>query len=794
MIFKFRSRGFQSLLWIMAMILGADALSGTAAPNSALRITAAGKTTIVLPAQTIPAEETAAQELQHYLSQITGSDCRIISENAEVAPGGAVIYVGQTQFAQKNLRGGKTFADEEWAMQTVGSALILTGGRPRGTLYSVYHFLEDVAGVRWWNPWEEFVPRLGVLPVPQLDKRSQPAFNYRDIYSLYGHDGGRFAARSRINRDGDAAMEAKYGGSRAYGPPYHVHTFFLYLPPAEYFKEHPDWYSTNTGGVPTQLNLSNPDMRAEVLRKLKEYIRSSREAARKAGQPAPEVFSISHQDNLDGFNSPADKALSEREGSQAAPLLDFINYLADSIKDEFPGVYLDTLAYQITEPLPKTIRPRDNVIIRLTNTTSNSLEPLTAPRNKVFHDLVKTWGAAAKNLRVWEYHVNYSSTNELPYPSAQNYGADYRYMLANNVTGIFTEFEYPEYSDLRDFKLWIMVKQLEDPTLEYSRLAKTFTDGFYGAAGPDVLAYVKLLEAAARTHSADVMWWMPSLADHNYLTVDFYLEANRLFDAAAKKVAADEVLSRRVRYARLSLDRSALILAPRLRNEWEKTGKSAASFPFDFPGISQRYIQTRMEQAKIRLPAAAQDDEIAKVQEETRSLLVQANAVRPAKFRDVPFDSLHDVLPLTANLFIKSIQRVEDPESEVGLAVKRVFTEDDYPKYELPFQTGFYDRKNKVFFEKGTQITAELLKGPGYHWVKLGTYTINNRDKDSPYVYFFKTWEIQFPVNDAFDPKKPADQKYDVWASIKGTGPKVGGNAGTENALYIDRVVVIDAS
>ncbi len=745
---------------------------------------------IVLPQNATLPEQTAADELQNYLARITGGNFSVIRENGVLPPHS--ISVGKTNFQTKTLPTANSLKDEEWLIRELAGQLIIVGGGARGTLYGAYHFLEDVAGVRWWNPWEESVPVSRVLTLTGLNRRGRPAFSYRDIYSLYGNDGGRFAARSRINRDGDAAIDAKYGGSRNYGPPYHVHTFFLYLPPEQYFKDHPDWYSVNTGGVPTQLNLSNVEMRTEVLRKLKEYIRTSHEAARKAGKPAPDVFDISHQDNLDGFNSPADKALSEREGSQAAPLLDFINYLADNIKDEFPDVYLDTLAYQITEPLPKTIRPRGNVIIRLTNTTSNSLQPLTSPRNKAFHDLVKTWGTAAKNLRVWEYHVNYSSTNELPYPSAQNYGADYRYMLANNVSGIFTEFEYPNYSDLRDFKLWIMVKQLEDPTLEYSQLAKSFTDGFYGAAGPDVLAYVKLLEAAARTHSSDVMWWMPSLADHNYLTVDFYLKANRLFDSAAKKVAADETLSRRVRFARLSVDRSALILAPRLRNEWQQSGKGAA-FPFDVAGISKRYVQTRTEQAQMRLPSAAQETEIAEVQEEIKGLLVQARTTRPAKFRDVPFESFHDVLPLTANLFIKSIQRVEDPESEVGLAVKRVFADEDYPKYELPFQTGFYDRKNNVIFEKGTEITAELLKGPGYHWVKLGTYTVNNRDKDSPYVYFFWSWEIQFPVNDAFDPKKPADQKYDVWASVKGTGPKVGGNEGAENALYIDRVVVIDA-
>ncbi len=52
-----------------------------------------------------------------------------------------------------------------------------------------------------------------------LDLRGVPVFQYRDIYMLYGLDGGRFAARNRANREGDARITAQYGGSLDYGPP-----------------------------------------------------------------------------------------------------------------------------------------------------------------------------------------------------------------------------------------------------------------------------------------------------------------------------------------------------------------------------------------------------------------------------------------------------------------------------------------------------------------------------------------------------------------------------------------------
>ena len=61
-------------------------------------------------------------------------------------------------------------------------ALVLAGGRPRGTLYAVYHYLEDVAGVRWLTPATDHVPTHGKLPLPKGDMRGKPAMPYREIY------------------------------------------------------------------------------------------------------------------------------------------------------------------------------------------------------------------------------------------------------------------------------------------------------------------------------------------------------------------------------------------------------------------------------------------------------------------------------------------------------------------------------------------------------------------------------------------------------------------------------------
>ena len=202
--------------------------------------------TIMLPPDPSLPEQTAARELAHYLGKITGATFTLAQEQTAVGVTTA-IHVGPTQFVLGQGIDQSKLAPEEWIIRTVGPNLILVGGRPRGTLYAVYRFLEETLGVHWWTAWEESVPNKPTLAVGPLDLRGKPVIRYRDIYMLYGRDGGRFAARNRLNRDGDTRISKEYGGCMDYGPPYHVHTFNKYIPPKKFFADHPDWFSEIKG-------------------------------------------------------------------------------------------------------------------------------------------------------------------------------------------------------------------------------------------------------------------------------------------------------------------------------------------------------------------------------------------------------------------------------------------------------------------------------------------------------------------------------------------------------------------
>jgi len=252
----------------------------------------------------------------------------------------------------------------------------------------------------------------------------------------------------------------------------------MYFPPEEYFATHPEWYSLIKGerlGEQSQLCLTNPELRQAFLAKLRGYIETSWAAAREQGLPPPLVFSVSQNDWANPCQCDACQALAQAEGSEAGPLLDLVNFLADSIKEPYPEVFIDTLAYQYTQKPPKSLRPRDNVIIRLCDTEANMLQPITHPTNRGFRDILLSWARIARNLRVWDYAVTYGNPGGMPLPTAHTFGPDYRFYGAHNVEGVFTELEYEILADMRDFKIWMMMKTLEDPRADYATLARTFT-------------------------------------------------------------------------------------------------------------------------------------------------------------------------------------------------------------------------------------------------------------------------------------------------------------------------------
>ncbi|MBI2298512.1 MAG: DUF4838 domain-containing protein [Armatimonadetes bacterium] len=721
----------------------------------ALEVSRTSAPAVIVARDATAAEQTAAREVCDYLGKVTGTRLSPVSEANATATRNR-IYVGPTAAAAKRGIDAARLGPEEWIVRTAGSDLYLIGGRPRGTIYAACHFLEDVVGVHWWTPWEESVPARPTLKLTAVSLRGTPAFRYRDIYMIYGHDGGRFSARNRLNREGDAAVDSQFGGTLAYGPPYHVHTFNLYFPPQEHYAQHPEWYSLIDGKrTPdgAQLCLTNPDLRQAFQAKLLSWIETSWAAAKAANLPPPLVFSISQNDCAGPCQCDACQTITKAEGSEAGPLIDFVNFMADAAKDKYPEVFIDTLAYQYTQTAPKTIKPRDNVIIRLCDTEADMLKPITAPENKAFQDHILSWARIARNLRIWDYAVTYGSPQGMPLPTTHTFGPDYRFYAAHHVEGVFTELEYEILADLRDFKIWCVIKTLENPNADYDRLTDTFMNGYYGAAGKLVKQYLRGLEAEAAARKSRSTCWQGSPMALTYLNLGFVTRAQKLFDDAEQAVRADPVLTRRARYARLSLDRATLAAWPKLLSEWQNQARDPERFPLDRDAVAQRALNTWNVQIDTRLLEAQRERErLAADGEIARFALVPSRLGVPEKFRDYPRGTTYDYTAIMTRNWNNEVKVVKDPEAESGITNRLELTAPDISKperYVLPMPWGLYGTADKKFII------------------------------------------IQLDIDNAFDPAKP-DQKLEFWARIKFEGPRFPhAKAGDKDAICVERVVLV---
>ncbi len=550
--------------WALAQVAASGLVAATAWGGELL-LASGGRAAVVVrvAADAIPAERTAAAELATYLERVTGAPFRVLDE-ADALSAAASIDVGPTASAREHLPDVAALAPERWWIRSAGRRLFLYGGRPRGALYAVYHFLEDEVGLRFWTPWEEHVPTRLRLAVGSLDRSGEPAFAYRDVSGV----AGPLPYRARARHNGvESQLPWAWGGREAYGPPGQVHTAFAYVSPDEFFELHPEYFSEIDGlryGGDAQLCPSEEAVFDLVRERLRGFVAAARADAARTGEPAPTLFDLSQNDWGRYCRCARCTAEIEREGTPAAPWVRLLNRLAAWAAVELPGIRIDTLAYQYTFAPPRTLALADGVVLRVSALHQRDFaKPLSDPTNRAVARAIEVWRARARHTRIWDYTVLFGDEGELPLPNLRVIATDLRWYARLGVEGVYVQHEDPIGSDLWDLKLWVLSRLLEDPARDLPALVREFTAAYYGAAAGPLRAYLNGLERAARQRPA-MLRYRAAPQDYTYIEARFVCTSQHRFDEAERRVARDPVRLRRVRHARLALDRATLALWPEL--------------------------------------------------------------------------------------------------------------------------------------------------------------------------------------------------------------------------------------
>lgn len=509
-----------------------------------------GKTdyAIVVGADASEAENWAAQELQTWLKQVSGADSSIVTNTASKPAGdGAIRAPGREIIVGVNARArellGPQFQpppddDEGFTYENIGPAVLIHGGRLRGTMYGVMAFLENELGVRWYTPEVAVTPRRDAWRFVNLKRTEQPGLRVRNDFYFEAFE-PVWAARNRIN--GAMGWRTQPGGLECY---WGVHTFFPLLPPAEFFATHPEYYSLIDGRRTherAQLCLSNPDVLRLLTERLRKVMREN---------PNYRIYDVSQNDWHGACTCEPCQAIARREGSESGPVIWFVNQVAAAIEAEFPDKFIGTLAYQYTRQAPATNRPRSNVVVRLCSIECCFAHPLaTCPENKSFVADMKAWAAVAPHIYIWDYVVNFSYYT-MPYPNFRVLQPNLNFFRDHHAIGVMEQAAYQsrggEFAELRAY---LIARLLWNPQCDVDAVIDDFLSGYYERSGPLIRRYFDLLHGrltpdthlGLSTRPTDQLYFDPFLRD-----------AGAIFDQA-EAVADTEAIRQRVELARLPL-------------------------------------------------------------------------------------------------------------------------------------------------------------------------------------------------------------------------------------------------
>ncbi len=531
--------------WVFVVVI-ACLTGGSAMAQVVLADNGQSRYRIVIPADAIPSEQYAAEELQRYLERIAGVNLPIVSDKEPMTT--REILLGNNKHLQQlgiQIDFSRLGTDG-FVLRTYRNHLVIAGGRPRGTLYGVYALLEEKLGVRWFTPEVDLVPTMTRVELPRLNETQVPVLDYREVFWTEMMRDADFAARHRLNGQHYRLTE-KHGGRAVVFYPF-VHSFDLLIP-REVCEKRPEFWPMIDGKRVSgyvQRCLSNPDLVKMAIERVRQWIKENPDAT---------IIDISQNDTGNWCQCPDCKALDDAEGSPAASIIKFVNTIAEAIERDYPHIRIETLAYQYSRKPPKTLRPHKNVIIRLCSIEccfAHPLETCPSEANQRFREDIKAWQPVAPLLYVWDYTTNFAHYLQ-PFPNFEVLQANVQFFVKHGVKGLFEQGNYSPggNGEMAPLRAYVLAKLLWNPNTDVQRHINDFLHGYYGNAAGAIRAYMELLHRQVREKGYHAHIFEAPTVPH--INNDEFLEsAERLFDEA-ERLAESETIRFRVQVTRLPI-------------------------------------------------------------------------------------------------------------------------------------------------------------------------------------------------------------------------------------------------
>ena len=455
---------------------------------------------VVLADKAIVTEKEAAQTIAADLSVMFGKKIKVIAEK-DYKKGTPAVFVGWTKAARQKKIAFEKMPTESWHVESLsGGNVIVTGGRPRGTLYGAYEFLE-YAGIRYFFLNDKFIPQKKKISFPAGKKLAgKPYFLRRGIhFGSKTEEAHSFQRWHKMNLDAEPRKPAGLSGFYNERQDGQYNTFFNY---AKGFPNggKPEYFSLHKGKRlkiksthgPGQLCLSHPEVRVLVKQQLRAKIAKDKKEAEKNGYPQCKFYLVSICDTDKKCECSGCLALAEKYGAYSGALLDFINDIAR----EFPQIYIATRAYIFTVDPPKRgIVPEKNVIISLAvncwdwSKKRDTMSYLSAPTNAYTRKVYEGWGKISKHLDIWDYNILFREKQPTPYTNVHVIRYNMPVFAKMGVKCYFSELEYGsrqnvEMHSFQHLSGYLNMKLQQNPYADAEKIIADFMTNYFGKAAP----------------------------------------------------------------------------------------------------------------------------------------------------------------------------------------------------------------------------------------------------------------------------------------------------------------------
>ncbi|MBS3764285.1 MAG: DUF4838 domain-containing protein, partial [Planctomycetes bacterium] len=400
-------------------------------------------------------------------------------------------------------------AEHAYRLKTKGNTLHINAATELALDYAIYGLLQDHLGVGFYSETYEYIPKTPDLTIPKLDELEEPAFYHRNPMHF-----------SWSPSTGEATKE--YARKNRQYPP---------------------------SGNP--INANHSFRKYGVLKNCPLDKKFQEKLAKKLGGTEKNPQPIGQMDGPYRVKCESGKKLNQKEGSGAASMLRMLNNAMKIATENGKAPHLITFAYWNTLPLPKTIRPHQNLWIEIVssdaslNQAGDHLGEIEGnPANRLYEQAVREWPKVHDKVTTWHW----ATGGGYEWPNLFSHIENIRFWHECGIDGAQEQTgSGVSSSNWSELKFWVWHQIKWDPDQDEDKLIDRFLREYYGPkAAPFVRKYLETSDRIRRESGyyapgGLVRWsaWSVNMR-RKFLNLDAVEELAALLDQAHEAAAKED--------------------------------------------------------------------------------------------------------------------------------------------------------------------------------------------------------------------------------------------------------------